>query len=481
MNYIYKIIGFFSLFLFIACGGNEYKPSLSTGTTPIFPDYADVTIPATIAPLNFKVNSESSKVKAVFQAKEVKLEVMGIDREIMIAPQKWSNLIENAGEKPIKITVFVSKDGEWEEHYGFKINISKDAIDPYLVYRLIEPGYELWHKMGIYQRNLSDFKETVVYENENTGHNCVNCHTPNNRKPDEFLLHMRAKHGGTILVKDGIVKKLNTNYTEKIKGLVYPSWHPNGEYIAFSVNDTKQTFHANDSNRIEVFDLYSDIVILDIKSNKLITSEKLSADSVFETFPTFSPDGKKLFFCAANAIAMPDSIMDIRYGLYAVDLDLQKGYISNKIDTLYNPISQPKSVSFPRVSPDGRFLMYTLSKYGNFSIWHRDADLRLIDLTTGEDIDISTLNSDEAESYHTWSSNGRWIVFSSRRIDGLYTRPYIAHIDSNGVASKPFLLPQEKGQYYDMFNKSYNIPEFITGKINRIDHKIRQIAQSQGE
>ncbi|MGL5562967.1 MAG: hypothetical protein ACRDCN_10170, partial [Tannerellaceae bacterium] len=219
---------------------------MSTGTTPIFPDYADVTIPTTIAPLNFKVNSESSKVKAIFQAKDVKLEIMGMEREIMIAPQKWRNLIENAEDRPIKVTVFSSNNGEWEEHYSFKINISSDPIDPYLVYRLIEPGYELWHKMGIYQRSLSDFKETVVYENENTGHNCVNCHTPNNRNPEEFLLHMRAKHSGTILAKDGIIKKLNTNYSDKIKGLVYPSWHPNGEYIAFSVNDTKQTFHAND-------------------------------------------------------------------------------------------------------------------------------------------------------------------------------------------------------------------------------------------
>ncbi|MGL5563890.1 MAG: TolB family protein, partial [Tannerellaceae bacterium] len=222
-----------------------------------------------------------------------------------------------------------------------------------------------------------------------------------------------------------------------------------------------------------------DIVILDIKNNKLITSEKLSSDSVFETFPSFSPDGKKLYFCAAKAATMPDSILDIKYGLYAIDIDLQRGYISNQIDTLYNPSIEGKSVSFPRVSPDGKFLMYTLSKYGNFSIWHRDANLKMIDLATNQDIDISILNSNEAESYHTWSSNGRWVVYSSRQIDGLYTRPYLAHIDSNGIASKPFILPQEKGQFYDIFNKSYNIPEFITGKINKIDHKIRQIAQSK--
>ena len=155
--------------------------------------------------------------------------------------------------------------------------------------------------------------------------------------------------------------------------------------------------------------------------------------------------------------------------------------------------------TFPTFSPDGRWLAFTLHKYGNFSIWHRDADIWMLDLErlgecsceggwngaggirngaggggcTKESSDCcaawpaTALNSDESESYHCWSSNGRWLVFSSRRDDGLFTRPYVAYIDSNGVARKPFMLPQRNPkEYYEDLMYSYNIPELMTGPVS---------------
>ena len=74
---------------------------------------------------------------------------------------------------------------------------------------------------------------------------------------------------------------------------------------------------------------------------------------------------------------------------------------------------------------------------------------------------MKEVNSNNTESFHDWSTNSRWFVFSSRRDDGLYTRLYIAHIDANGKASKPFMLPQRNPMQnvYNLF--SYNVPEFI--------------------
>jgi hypothetical protein len=135
------------------------------------------------------------------------------------------------------------------------------------------------------------------------------------------------------------------------------------------------------------------------------------------------------------------------------------------------------SVSFPRVSPNGQFLMYTVSRYGNFSIWHKDADLRLIDLIKNRTIDLTNVNSKLAESYHSWSSDSKWFVFSSRRVDGLYTRPFFAHLESDGVTTKPFMLPQKDPDFYDLFLKSYNIPEFITGPVTVSHSAIEKIAR----
>ena len=96
----------------------------------------------------------------------------------------------------------------------------------------------------------------------------------------------------------------------------------------------------------------------------------------------------------------------------------------------------------------------------------------MVNLQTGTHEPLTEANSPDVESYHSWSSNSRWIVFSSRRMDGLYTRPYIAYIDAQGKASKPFVLPQKSADFYLDFMKSYNIPEFVTGKVKQQSREI---------
>lgn len=148
-----------------------------------------------------------------------------------------------------------------------------------------------------------------------------------------------------------------------------------------------------------------------------------------------------------------------------IDFDASSGSFGERIDTLVSSFQTGKSVSFPRISPDGKNLVFTLSDYGNFSIWHREADLYRLDLASGNFQPIDNINSSETESYHSWSSNSRWMIFSSRRTDGLYTRPFITYASENGTFSKPFMVPQKDPDFYEEFLKSYNVPEFITGKI----------------
>ena len=121
----------------------------------------------------------------------------------------------------------------------------------------------------------------------------------------------------------------------------------------------------------------------------------------------------------------------------------------------------------------GRYLAFTKHGYGNFSIWHKDADLWVIDLSNGALHSLTTANSDDVDSYHSWSGNSRWLVFSSRRDDGLYTRPYITHIDENGNESKPFMLPQRNPRrFYKDLMVSYNLPEFMEGPVRVSPHRI---------
>lgn len=125
-----------------------------------------------------------------------------------------------------------------------------------------------------------------------------------------------------------------------------------------------------------------------------------------------------------------------------------------------------KSVTWPRLSKNGRYIMYSLINYGYFSVWHPEADLWLLDLKTGETRPMSEVNSSRSESLHEWSSNGHWFLFTSRRDDGLYTRLYFSSFDKNGKATKPFMLPQRHPQkYYRELMDSYNTPDFTIHKI----------------
>lgn len=451
--------------LFVACSEAPRADRTAEKEPEIFPDYSGVTIPVNIAPLNFMLVSPHQEAYACFSGGGDPFDVKARQGSFTIPSGKWKKLLQASAGKTIQVTVLVKEKNEWIQHPPFQMEVATDPVDSYLAYRLIEPGYELWNQMGIYQRNLENYAQTPIIENKMTGKNCMNCHSFCMQNPEKMLFHMRATYPGTMLVDGNKIEKLNTKTDRTLSSLVYPSWHPSGKYVAFSVNSTKQAFHLNHKNRIEVFDEASDVVVYDAEKHEIVTSSLLTSPHAFETFPTFSPDGKTLFFCTAQAQSMPADYEEVKYSLCSISFDPATRRFGASVDTLYRAESGGKSASFPRVSPDGRYLLYTLSGFGNFSIWHKDADLYRVDLETGENIPMDEWNSADVESYHSWSSNSRWVVFSSRRIDGLYTRPYLAYLSAGGKAGKPFLLPQKDPRFYDRLMKSYNIPEFITGKV----------------
>ncbi len=460
------------LFLLVACREDISSVKTVTVQPDIFPDYKSVTIPSTIAPLNFQFRGDCEAMDAVIEGKNQEtIHVRGTGT-IKIPPGKWARLLEENTGDSIRFTLTVRQNGKWTRYSPFLVYVSNDPIDYSLAYRLIAPGYEVYSKMGIYQRELSTFKQKAILKNTLLPGSCINCHSFRQSDPGQVSLHIRGKNGGTLLMSDGKMKLLNTKTEQTISNFVYPYWHPSGNYIAYSVNKTQQAFHSVNDERVEVLDLASDVLVYDIDHNQAVSCQKLMQDSVYETFPSFSPDGKTLYFCSAEIKKLPDDYQKIRYNLCSISFNPATGTFGNCTDTLFNAAGIEKSVTFPRPSPDGKYIMFTLTNYGNFSVWHKEADLYLLDLQTSKIVPMDNVNSPETESYHSWSSNSRWIVFSSRRTDGLYTRPFLAHIGADGKTGKPFLLPQENPDFYINLMESFNIPEFVNGKI---DINIRQL------
>ena len=454
----------------------------------IYPDYLGVTIPVNIAPLNFSMTDEKVLcVDAVITDRHGNdLHSQG-EESVDFDIDDWHAMLDQNRGDSLNVTVSAKYDDGWHTYRPFSIYVSPDSIDYGICYRLIEPGYEVWSKMGIYERNLSSFDERALIENTQF-EGCVNCHSFNRGNPADMSLHIRGPHGATLLRQnDGPITAYNTKTDQTLGLCVYPYWHPSGRYIAYSTNSTKQLFHSADSNRIEVFDTASDLQVYDIEKNELLLSPLLKQEGVYETYPVFSADGRSLYFCAARALPQTEQaeqsaaqLDSICYNLCRIDFDPTTGNFGNRIDTIINAEAQHKSVSFPRPSYDGRFLCYTLSDYGQFSIWHHEADLWLLDFSTGQSQPMTGANSDDTESFHNWSTNSRWLVLSSRRDDGLFTRPYFCHVDAKGNVSKAFMLPQRNPRrfYCERFF-SFNVPDFIIGPTHFDGRKASRIINDE--
>lgn len=353
--------------------------------------------------------------------------------------------------------------------------ISEEQIDKILVYRRIQPGYEKWGKMGIYQRDLTSYEEIPLVENTQTNNGCINCHTFCENSSEKMLLHFRKEFDGTVVYIDGKATKLTTQTGSMVGSAVYPSWHPEGRYIAFSTNITRQAFHATGSKPIEVYDTDSDIVIYDTQTSTMFTSPQLYQKSMLETFPAWSKDGEYLYFTAAEKVGDELKPLELKYNLYKIKFNKQTQEFSEK-ELIVDAASQGKSISFPKSYNNGKSISFAMSNYGNFSIWHSESDIYSLDLESGIYAPITSINSDQSESYHSYSSNGKWMVFSSRRDDGLYTRPYFSFFDSSSQTfSTPFMLPTNDPNSYFFDEESYNIPQLVRSEIT-VEDKILKAA-----
>ena len=436
---------------------------------PIFPDYRSVTIPYNIAPLNFMIEG-ADRIQACFTVSGANpLKVVGKGGLVSVPEKKWKEFLVKAKGQTIEVQVSVWNDEHPDgiSYMSYPIHVASDAIDGYISYRLIEPGYVGWRQLGIYQRDMTSFEESAIVTNRETNTTCINCHNYPACSPESMMFHARGANGGTILYHNGELKKIDFKSIGPKKNTTYPAWHPEGRYIAFSSNTTHQVFFGEGEQPIEVFDTASDIVVYDTGTGEVLTDSRFMTEDKLETFPSRSPDVKYLYFSSYLAKHLPVQVSPgIRYDLFRVSFDAATGKFGDKVEILYDTSVRGGSTSYPRISPDGKYLLYTWSSYGTFPIWHEEADLRMIDLQSMEDVDVSVWNdADDADSYHSWSSNGRWVMFGSRRLDGRYTRAYIAYFDAEGKPHKPFLLPQEDPRHNAWRLKSYNVPEFMQGKV----------------
>ncbi|HNS19681.1 MAG TPA: hypothetical protein PKH24_04240 [Sedimentisphaerales bacterium] len=507
----------------------------------IEPDYGGVVIPPNIAPLNFLVRESGSRYRVRIASQQGDpIRIDSRSAKIAIPERSWRRLLsENRGQE-LAFEVQVQTADGWRQFDVFRTTVASEDIDDYLVYRRIHPAHSAWRDMGIYQRDLRTFEESTILTNDYFRGGCVNCHTFCNNRTDTMLVSTRSGAYGNaaVILKDGLTEKVGSTFG-------YASWHPNGKVLAYTSMKVAMFLHAAGEEVRDVIDLNSLLAYYDAGSRKIKTAPDLAKKDRLETYPTWSPDGRFLYFCSApltwtSRNAIPEKYSEIRYDLMRIPYDPNTD-TWGQAETVLAAQEMGRSILLPRISPDGRWLLLSLCDYGCFPVYRKSSDLYLIDLEApgtrdasekgrsglyssteslgsislknGRDATLGArpgfeaeksnqeifppqsrsdlpfsecryearrleINSDQSESWHSWSSNSRWIAFSSKRGNGTFTRTYFSYVDPNGVAHKPFVLPQKDPTHYDSCLWTYSVPELVTEPVRVTKESLGRVVRS---
>ncbi len=438
----------------------------------IRPDVHGAVVPPNLAPLSFVVDEPARDYRVrVRSADDVLLEAANRSGAIGFSQTGWRRMLDEHRGGSLHLDVCVRReDGRWARFDPIEITIADAEIDRYLFYRLIKPIHILRRRIGIYQRDLEGYDESVLLSNRSFEGGCINCHTPAPNHPDRLIVQSRGSEktpewSGMTIVREGAIRKVDTRglvrEPESERGRItesmatYAASHPNGRLVAYSANNISQFFHAVGEVR-DVFDAESDLALYDVDANTVTTTPEISRADRLETFPSWSPDGRYLYFSSTDPLPS-DRYREIRYDLMRIGFDADSGRWGEPEEVLLAR-DTGLSITEVRISPDGRWALFCMSEYGAFPVYQASSDLYLLDLKTREYHRLE-INSPRTESWHCWSSNSRWIAFASKRRDGMFARIYFSYVDEAGQAHKPFVLPQEDPTFYDRFIETYTVPE----------------------
>ncbi|MGD8786717.1 MAG: hypothetical protein PVJ60_04770 [Phycisphaerales bacterium] len=459
----------------------------------IRPDYSGAVIPPNIAPLNFYIQHDGSHYFVKIHSENGRpIEISSKTPEIVIPQKTWHELLNLNRGKQLNLDIYVKShtsesssktgNGKWTRFKTLTNQIANDDIDSFLVYRKIHPVHRTWRDMGIYQRNLSSFNESLILHNKYFKHGCVNCHTFCGNRTDKMLISIRSVEYGSsvLLIEDEKVKKVGTKFG-------YSSWHPSGRVVTFSLNKVRQLFHSSANEPRDVMDFDSLMAYYQVDSKTIKTSSDLARKNQLETYPTWSPDGRYLYFCSApitwsDRTVVPQTYDQIKYDLVRISYDLA-GDNWGQLETVLSAEETGLSILLPRISPDGKWLLFCMCNYGCFPAYQQSSDLYIMNLEEARKTGKYThrrldINSDDSETWHGWSSNSRWIVFSSKRNSGVFTRTYIAYLDTSGKVHKSILLPQKNPRYYDSCLWTYSVPELIIEPVRVTKEKLGRVVRS---
>jgi hypothetical protein len=445
----------------ISCTGFDGRSALPAGIPPtIRPDYSDSVIPPNIAPLNFTIADSGEGFAVVIGSiKGPNISLVSASPEIAIPARKWRRLLEQNAGNELKLQIYIKRNGRWYSFSPVTNRIAPERIDPYITYRLTYPQFYMKNRLEIRQRDLESFDETLILSPKQ---GCFNCHTFYRHSTDKFLFQARFYGKNYFMLHDQGKTSLITPVLRR-PGSSYASWHPNGNLIALAVDGkvSVATFAAGKGAEevLEYTDLDGDLAVYNIRQNTISTTAAISRTDRVENQPAWSPDGKLLYFLSSPKVPK-EEFEKVQYDLQRIGYDADRD-TWGEVETLVSAKETGRGSTFPALSPDGKYLLFCMTDRGSFSIVRQSTDLYLMELEK-KSFRRLEINSERSDSYHAWSSNSKWIVFTSKRNDGIFGKFFLSYVDGDGIVHKPIVVPQEDPRFYESLTKSFQRAEFTT-------------------
>jgi Flp pilus assembly protein TadD len=244
---------------------------------------------------------------------------------------------------------------------------------------------------------------------------------------------------------------------------------PTGRYVISTVKD-RSVFVAMPDLMISqlFFPIKGILVVYDRETHTFAPLPGADDPQYVQTNAVWSHDGKYIVFARTKAYHaqrleqqnsalvdekdVPEFTVEkqpFRYDLYRIPFNDGKG---GTPEPLRGASGDGMSNYFPKFSPDGKWIVFCKAK--SYMLLQPDSDLYIIPAEGGTARRLR-YNTARMNSWHSWSSNSRWLVFSSK-VNGPYTQLFLTHIDENGNDTPPVLLER-----FTSSDRAANIPEFV--------------------